>query len=261
MGQGGASCCRDAPKLLFSPRLRICQESLRSGNFLMSTNPPSSALPLALAATAFNRGQLIHSEAPQAALAGRSNVGKSSLINALAGRTALAKTSSVPGKTRSINYYQLGPEMRFLVDLPGYGYARCSRSERMGWAALLDFYLRNTPGLKALILLLDARLPPQASDREMASFALSLKLPFVPVLTKTDKCARRELARTAHSWKNLMEGRDPLCASARDGTGLDLLRQNIFALLCKDLPANPCRGVVVDGLCPPLSDNLKPKIR
>jgi GTP-binding protein len=84
-------------------------------------------LPLTLAATAFTREQLIHPETSQAALAGRSNVGKSSLINALAGRKALAKVSAVPGKTRSINYYQLGPAMCFLVDLPGYGYARCSR--------------------------------------------------------------------------------------------------------------------------------------
>jgi GTP-binding protein len=199
-----------------------------------SFQPPSpsvSVLPLALAATAFRREQLLSPEAPQVALAGRSNVGKSSLINSLAGRKALAKTSAVPGKTRSINYYRLGSEGRFLVDLPGYGYARCSQTERSAWAKLLDFYFRNTPGLKALLLLLDARLPPQAPDREMAAFALSLHLPFVPVLTKTDKCAKRELARTFHSWKTLTEGRDPLRVSVKDETGLDLLRQRVLCSL------------------------------
>ncbi|MDR1359544.1 MAG: ribosome biogenesis GTP-binding protein YihA/YsxC [Deltaproteobacteria bacterium] len=205
----------------------------------MSIFPVLPVLPLTLEATAFNREQLIHPEAPQAALAGRSNVGKSSLINALAGRKSLAKTSAVPGKTRSVNYYRLGREMHFLVDLPGYGYARCSQSERLGWAKLLNFYLRNTPGLQALFLLLDARLPPQASDLEMGAFARSLKLPFIPVLTKTDQCAKRELARTLQAWKSLTQGQELLRASARDGTGLDLLRRNISALLCGQTPTPP----------------------
>lgn len=235
------------PNPLFSPRQNVCQaylgqhiwdeecrntgEPLRQRDIAMPL--PCPALPLALAATAFTREQLICPQAPQIALAGRSNVGKSSLINALAGRKGLAKTSAVPGKTRSINYYRLDPEMRFLVDLPGYGYARCGQAERLSWTNLLDVYFRNTPGLNALLLLLDARLPPQASDRKMAAFAGSLGLRLVPVLTKTDKCARRELAQTLRSWRTVTGERDPLCVSAKDKTGVELLRQRICCLLCR----------------------------
>jgi GTP-binding protein len=86
--------------------------------------------------------------------------------------------------------------------------------------------------LKALFILLDARLPPQASDREMAAFAVSLNLPLVPVLMKTDVCAKRELAQTFRSWQSLAGGEGLLCASAKAGTGMGVLRQRIFQLLC-----------------------------
>lgn len=189
---------------------------------------------LLLEATAFTRGQLIHPEAPQVALAGRSNVGKSSLINALAGRKALAKVSATPGKTRSINYYRLdrldGADA-YLVDLPGYGYARCSQAERNKWAELLRHYLTDTPGLRALALLLDSRLSPQKADRELLAFASSVSLPVLPVLTKADKCGKKELTACRRAWEPLLEGGTLLISSARSRHGLDELWQALLRLL------------------------------
>ena len=186
---------------------------------------------LTLEATAFNRGQLIEADAPQLALAGRSNVGKSSLVNALAGRKGLAKVSATPGKTRSINYYRVNADNAFLVDLPGYGYAKCSKEERNKWAALLDEYLRNTSGLTGLALLLDARLMPQQTDKEMLAFALSLGLPVLPVLTKADKCSKKELASCMRAWGALLDQDGIIATSAEKKRGLDELWLRMAAFL------------------------------
>ena len=132
---------------------------------MMKETPPT----LTLEATTFNKPQLQEQlsvleqrQEAQIALAGRSNVGKSSLVNALARRKQLAKISATPGKTRSINFYRVAPDGFSLVDLPGYGYAKCSQEERKSWAKLIEYYLTNTPTLKALALLLDCRIPPRA---------------------------------------------------------------------------------------------------
>jgi Predicted GTPase len=222
---------------------------------------------ISLAATAFTKNQLLDPLAPQLALAGRSNVGKSSLINALAQRKQLAKTSATPGKTRSINYYAIeypeklrnGPapvpvppqgaalpvategveqgllsgenalpaveeaETEFLVDLPGYGYAKCSREERQTWARLLEFYLGNTPGLKALALLLDARLSPQKIDLELVSLAVALRLPLIPVLTKADKCRKKDLEATLSAWQTRLGSQEILVSSAEKKQGIEAL--------------------------------------
>ena len=178
---------------------------------------------LSLEATSFAKSQLIAPEAPQIAFAGRSNVGKSSLINALAGRKALAKVSATPGKTRSINYYRIGQSDSFLVDLPGYGYAQCSKEERNKWAALLEYYFRQTPGLAALALLLDARLAPQRADTEMLAFALSLGVPVIPVLTKADKCAKKELDACLRAWGALLDRDGIVVTSAEKKKGMDEL--------------------------------------
>ena len=110
---------------------------------------------LTLENTAYTLDQLSRRDIPQMALAGRSNVGKSSLVNALAGRKQLAKTSATPGKTRSVNYYRAIPEGFWLVDLPGYGYARCSKEEREKWRLLIERYLSRSTALLGLVLLLD----------------------------------------------------------------------------------------------------------
>lgn len=185
---------------------------------------------LSLLATTFNREQL-HTQleqlradvCPQIALAGRSNVGKSSLINALAGRRKLAKTSATPGKTRSINFYRVEPDGFCLVDLPGYGYARCSQEERQAWAKLIQRYLETCPHLAALALLLDCRHAPQALDRDLAAFAQARQIPLLPLLTKADKCTQNERALRQKEWAVLLDGVMPLPVSSVDGRGLEAL--------------------------------------
>lgn len=196
--------------------------------------PQTKTFPsLHLETTAFTRKQLVHPDAPQVALAGRSNVGKSSLVNALAGRKTLAKVSATPGKTRSINYYRIGETITYLVDLPGYGFARCSQSERKAWGDLLNYYCTHTQGLRGLVLLLDARLQPQKADKELAAFAAGLSLPLVGVLTKADKCSKKELAATARAWAPLMGESSLLVSSARSRKGLEGVWESILALLAR----------------------------
>ena len=177
---------------------------------------------LTLETTAYTLEQLISLPVAQIALAGRSNVGKSSLINALAGRKKLAKVSSTPGKTRSVNYYKVSPHNFYLVDLPGYGYARASHSEREKWAHLLERYLVECRSLKALALLLDSRLEPQALDKNLASFARTNGLNIVPVLTKADKCSQRERANRQNEWQELL-GTRPVVTSSSNRYGIDNL--------------------------------------
>jgi len=175
---------------------------------------------LTLEATAFTLDQLQKADSPQIALAGRSNVGKSSLINALAGRKQLAKTSATPGKTRSVNYYRVQPDNFYLVDLPGYGYAKCSKTEQERWAALIENYLVSAKALRGLVLLLDSRLPPQKSDLAMLAFAMSHSVGLIPILTKADKCSRNDLQKRRKEWSALLPVA-PIITSSADRVGLD----------------------------------------
>ena len=159
---------------------------------------------------------------PEFAFAGKSNVGKSSLINGLLNRKSLARTSSQPGKTQTINFYNINDELYF-VDLPGYGYAKCSQEERKSWAKLIEYYLTNTPTLKALALLLDCRIPPQALDRDLADFARGHGIPLLPVLTKADKCTQVERSKRQQEWSRLLNGIMPLPVSSKDMRGVDAL--------------------------------------
>lgn len=179
---------------------------------------------LILETTAFTLEQLQKEDVPQIALAGRSNVGKSSLINALAGRKQLAKTSSTPGKTRSVNYYRVQPDGFFLVDLPGYGYAKCSKMEQERWAQLIEQYLVSARALRGLVLLLDSRLPPQKNDIAMLSFALANGISLIPILTKADKCTRNEQQKRRKEWSALLPS-PPIITSSEDHTGLGALWQ------------------------------------
>jgi GTP-binding protein len=192
---------------------------------------PGDFPSLLLEATVFTPNRLLYPEAPQIALAGRSNVGKSSLINALAGSRTLAKVSAVPGKTRSINYYRIDGRGAYLVDLPGYGYARCGRAEQNAWAELVHYYLRHTPGLRALALLLDSRRSPQTSDRELLAFADSLALHVLPVLSKADKCGKNELDACKRAWEPFLRQHDLLITSARKKNGITDLWQAALRLL------------------------------
>ncbi|MCH5276779.1 MAG: YihA family ribosome biogenesis GTP-binding protein [Desulfovibrionaceae bacterium] len=180
---------------------------------------------LELAATLFTPEQLRAAlpDTVQIALAGRSNVGKSSLINALARRRQLARVSATPGKTRSVNLFRVVPDGFCLTDLPGYGYARRGKEERRAWGTLIESCLCQSRGLRAVVLLLDCRLPPQAVDRAMVEFARAHALRLVPVLTKADKCNQRERAARQKEWAPMLGGDMALPVSARTGLGLPAL--------------------------------------
>jgi len=129
--------------------------------------------------------QIPASERPEIVFAGRSNVGKSTLINKIFNRKALARVSSVPGKTATINFYKL--EDIFFVDLPGYGYAKVSKSEKQRWAGLIEGYLGADRNIELVFLLVDMRHAPSADDIHMINYLIDEELPFVIILTKADK--------------------------------------------------------------------------
>ena len=128
---------------------------------------------------------------PEIALSGRSNVGKSSLLNMLVGRTGVAKVSKTPGKTRAINFFDVGGRWR-LVDLPGYGFARLSKEEVERWGKLIDTYLRERKSLSAVIQLIDSRHSPMKSDLEMIEWLADTGIHTVIALTKVDKLGKNE---------------------------------------------------------------------
>lgn len=136
--------------------------------------------------------QLPQCAAPEIAFAGRSNVGKSTLINKLFQRKNLARVSSVPGKTATINFYRCG-EVTF-ADLPGYGYAKRSKSELRRWQELINGYLQDDRDLRAVLLLIDMRHPPTKNDLGMVNFLIDTETPFAVVLTKADKLNKTERA-------------------------------------------------------------------
>lgn len=124
------------------------------------------------------------------AFAGRSNVGKSTLINKLFNRKSLARVSSVPGKTATINFY--GLENLYFVDLPGYGYAKVAKTEKERWSGLIEGYLNSDRDLRLVFLLVDMRHAPTADDLHMINYLIDAELPFVIVLTKADKLKKTE---------------------------------------------------------------------
>lgn len=132
------------------------------------------------------------SDYPEVAFVGRSNVGKSSLINFISRNKKLAKTSSTPGKTKLINYFLINKEF-LLVDLPGYGYARIDKHSQESWGDFLDEYLRTSKNLKCVYLLLDVRRTPTQQDEQMLKFLYANQIPTVVVVTKTDTLAKSKV--------------------------------------------------------------------
>jgi len=129
---------------------------------------------------------------PEIAFAGKSNVGKSSLINTLTEKKALARTSSKPGKTQTVNYYRINDSYYF-VDLPGYGYATASPEAKAEWGKMIERYLHSSRSLKAVFLLVDIRHDPTDNDRMMLSWIRDRKLPFLVIATKLDKIKRSQI--------------------------------------------------------------------
>jgi GTP-binding protein len=150
--------------------------------------------------TAYLPDQLILTGPAQIAFAGRSNVGKSSLLNRLFNRKNLAKVSQTPGKTRSVNYFRVDPEL-YLVDLPGYGYAKVRGTERKRWGALLELYFQKSESLKALVHLIDSRHEPTLLDRLLHEWTQPLVGHHLYVLTKSDKISANKRQQTEQRLK------------------------------------------------------------
>ena len=189
------------------------------------------------AGSLFDAGAPVPGDLPQVAFSGRSNVGKSSLINVLLRRTRkkLARVSATPGKTRSLNFYRVN-DVFFLVDLPGFGFARVSSCVRQSWKALVENYLVVEPKLRGVVHLVDARHDPTNTDLEMVEFLATRGIPTLVVLTKMDKLkrmARESAVATAVERLNIDEdqvlgfssktgeGREELLTALEDLIGMD----------------------------------------
>lgn len=145
--------------------------------------------------------EFVVDELPQIAVVGRSNVGKSSLINMLANNKSMAKTSSTPGRTRLVNYFCVNNEF-YLVDLPGYGYAKASKAEKETWDSVLDNYFNNTHNLKLVLVLIDSRHLPTALDVMMIDYLVAREIPYQIVLTKADKLSNNEYFKSIRDISN-----------------------------------------------------------
>lgn len=176
--------------------------------------------------------QLPMSDLPEIAFSGRSNVGKSSLLNRLFNRKSLARVSSVPGKTVTINFYSVG-DVRF-VDLPGYGYAKVPKSEKKRWAEMMEGYFNSDRNLKLVVQLIDMRHPPTKDDLQMLDFLRENKIPFVVALTKSDKLNKTEYAERLSAVQDELDFVEQECVipfSAVTGAGSETLLQAIRSFL------------------------------
>ncbi len=174
-------------------------------------------------------GQLPPSDLPEIAFAGRSNVGKSSLLNKLFGRKNLARVSSVPGKTITINFYQVD-EYNF-VDLPGYGYAKVAKTEKDRWAEMMEGYFNSDRNIKLVVQLVDMRHPPTKDDIMMMEFLQATGYEFIVVMTKADKLKKKKdynerIEKSKQEMSFVPEDRI-IPFSSENGQGLDIVKKYI----------------------------------
>ena len=176
---------------------------------------------------------------PEVAFLGRSNVGKSSLLNALIGKKGFARVSKTPGRTQAVHFYGLGEDEGRIIDLPGYGYAHAPTSQRKKWPQLIEYYLIKRKTLRKVFLLLDATYPPKTSDEMMRDFLEAVGLPYACVLTKADRisaakrCEHIEFIKN-HFLKGMLYGEKTVfCASVLKKTGIDEIKKDIITTLLK----------------------------
>lgn len=175
------------------------------------------------------------SDLPEIAFWGRSNVGKSSLINALLGRGNVARTSKTPGRTQQLNFFRLGTQL-IIVDLPGYGYAQASKENIKRWENLIDEYLQIRPNLKRLYLLIDSRRGLMPIDLEVMTYLNRMGIAYQAVLTKTDKLSKTALLRVLEDTQNVLEQHPAalalvLSTSSEKGGNVEELRASIFDMI------------------------------
>lgn len=176
-----------------------------------------------LVISAVRQEQYPEGHLPEIALAGRSNVGKSSFINKMINRKALARTSSKPGKTQTLNFYKIENKMYF-VDVPGYGFAKVSKKEREKWGQMIEAYMTSRKQLKTVVLIVDVRHPPTNDDCLMYNFLKYYKIPCIIVATKADKIPKGKWAshlKTAKETLNLEKEDEIILFSSETGEGKD----------------------------------------
>lgn len=173
------------------------------------------------------KSQIPEADIPEIAFAGRSNVGKSTLINKICSRKNLARVSSVPGKTATINFYKIEDRF-FIADLPGYGYAKVAKSEKNRWSDLIEGYLNNGRDSVALIVsLIDIRHAPSKDDVQMINFLIDNELPFIVVFTKADKLSKKQRSERMEAFRSeipCFEDIHTVVFSSVTGEGVDELR-------------------------------------
>ncbi len=169
---------------------------------------------------------------PEVAFAGRSNVGKSSLINGFLKRRGLARTSSTPGRTQQINFFRINRKFLF-VDLPGYGYARVSQEVKDSWMALIRSYLEQRDKLVQVILIVDSRIGPTPLDLQLLEWLQFNRLPFIVVSTKADKLSKGELQKSIRHTESLSQGTRVVPYSAVNNLGHEQLWSILIPLLEK----------------------------
>jgi GTP-binding protein len=202
----------------------------------MATDPGADRLVIRnvefIGGMAEKHGWRPESSLPEVAFAGRSNVGKSSLLNALVRRKSFARVSRTPGRTREINFFRVNNTF-VLVDLPGYGYARISKAKKAEWRPMIDSYLRRTTQLRGIVLLLDIRREPSEDDRAMLDFLADLGVPTIVALTKSDKLNKSEARAkvTDVSRKLALEPEQVIQFSAHSGEGRNELLEAITQLV------------------------------
>lgn len=169
---------------------------------------------------------------PEVAFAGRSNVGKSSLINRLLHRKKAARVSNTPGRTREVNFFEINGQF-VIADLPGYGYARVSKDAKLAWQPLIEGYLRNSPQLRGVVQLLDVRHPPSADDHEMLGFLADIGAPTLIAATKVDKLTRAEAPKKLRDLALAIgvEDEQIIPFSSVTGMGRDDLAAAVIALV------------------------------
>jgi GTP-binding protein len=182
------------------------------------------------AGSAVSPAQFPRDGLPEVAFLGRSNVGKSSLLNALSGARSLAKVSAQPGRTQMVNFFRVNDEM-YLADLPGYGFARVPEAVRLGWERLVTSYLVGRPPLALCLFLVDARHEPMEGDEVLRGFLDQQGLPYLVAATKADKLGRGELARRVAGLRTGLgrAARDVVAVSAKTKMGIDTLWRGIRA--------------------------------
>jgi GTP-binding protein len=191
--------------------------------------------------SAFERAHWVNGRHPEIAFLGRSNVGKSSLINSLLGRRGLARTSNTPGRTQSINFFLINDEFYF-ADLPGYGYAKVSKTMRSEWGKMAEEYLAERGELRLCIELVDARHEPTKLDQQLNEWLVHYEKPHIIVATKSDKLSRTELQKSLKVIRQTFAGSDVLAYSSQTAAGRNELWSRILAAVASDTNILEDRG-------------------